>query len=79
MASVPSRPDLDCAARIPLCSARCCSFDVTLSAQDVAERKLPFASERPYMLPRAGGHCTCMDESGACTVYDHRPCAYRAY
>jgi hypothetical protein len=72
-------PDIDCAARIPLCGARCCSFDVTLSAQDVAERKLPFVIEQPYMLPRAGGRCTCMDENGACTVYDHRPGACRAY
>ena len=31
-------PDIDCASRIPLCGARCCSFEVSLSAQDVLER-----------------------------------------
>lgn len=77
---VPSA-DIDCAARIPLCGARCCSFDVTLSTQDVAERSLPFVIDQPYMLPRApeSGRCVCMDADGACTVYDRRPGACRAY
>lgn len=73
--------DIDCAARIPLCHARCCTFDVTLSAQDVAERKLPFRIDEPYMLPREPEtrRCVCMNDDGACTVYDHRPGACRAY
>lgn len=77
---VPSS-DIDCAARIPLCGARCCSFAVTLSAQDVAERSLPFAIDEPYMLPRdpGTGRCVCMDAEGACTAYDKRPGACRAY
>lgn len=77
---VPSA-DIDCAARIPLCGARCCSFDVTLSAQDVAERKLPFVIDQPYMLPRdpETKRCSCMDAEGACTVYEFRPGACRAY
>ncbi len=78
--NVPSA-DIDCAARIPLCNARCCSLEVSLSAQDVAERKLPFVLDRPYQLPRdpETGRCVCMDDGGACTVYDHRPGACRAY
>jgi hypothetical protein len=72
-------PDIDCAARIPLCGARCCSFEVTLSAQDVAERTVPFDVLRPYALPRAGGRCVCMNDDGACTIYEHRPGACRAY
>lgn len=73
--------DIDCAARIPLCHARCCTFDVTLSAQDVAEQKLPFVIDQPYMLPRdrETKRCVCMNDEGACTVYDHRPGACRAY
>lgn len=72
--------DVDCAERIPLCGARCCSFDVTLSAQDVREGKLPFQLDQPYMLPKAAdGRCGCMDASGACTVYEHRPGTCRAY
>jgi hypothetical protein len=72
-------PDIDCAARIPLCGARCCSFEVTLSAQDVAERTIPFDLTRPYALPRVDGRCVCMDATGACTVYAQRPGACRAY
>ena len=48
-------PEIDCAARIPLCGARCCSFEVTLSAQDVAERSVPFDVFKPYALPRDNG------------------------
>jgi hypothetical protein len=71
--------DIDCAARIPLCGARCCSFEVTLSAQDVAERSVPFDTMKPYALPRANGRCVCMADDGACTIYDQRPGACRAY
>lgn len=72
-------PEIDCAARIPLCGARCCSFEVTLSAQDVVERSVPFDVMRPYALPRRDGRCVCMDDAGACTIYDRRPGACRAY
>jgi hypothetical protein len=73
--------DIDCAARIPLCGARCCSFVVLLSTQDILERKLPFEIERPYELPRDPDtkKCACMDEKGACTVYDYRPGTCRVY
>lgn len=78
--AVPSA-DIDCASLIPLCGARCCGFEVTLSAQDVAERKLPFDMMQPYALPKnpETGKCACMGADGACTVYDHRPGACRAY
>jgi Fe-S-cluster containining protein len=77
---VPSA-DIDCAARIPLCRARCCSMEVTLSAQDVAEGGIPFDVTRPYALPRdpVTKRCACMDGAGACTIYEKRPGACRAY
>jgi Fe-S-cluster containining protein len=77
---VPS-PDVDCAALIPLCKARCCSMDVTLSAQDVQEGGIPFDIMQPYMLPRdpSTKRCVCMAQGGACTIYDKRPGACRAY
>ncbi|MCX5743446.1 MAG: YkgJ family cysteine cluster protein [Proteobacteria bacterium] len=75
--AIPSA-DIDCAARIPLCGGRCCSFDVTLSAQDLADH-LPFDITQPYALPRTDGRCVCMDADGACTVYANRPGACRAY
>lgn len=74
-------PDIDCASRIPLCGARCCSFDVALSKQDIVERKLPFVVERPYELPRdpVTKRCACMDDAGACTAYEVRPATCRTY
>ena len=73
--------DIDCAARIPLCGARCCGFEVTLSRQDVAEGKLPWDIDEPYVLPKlaATNLCACMDSAGACTVYEQRPGTCRAY
>lgn len=74
-------PDIDCASRIPLCGARCCSFDVALSKQDLLEKKLPFVIERPYELPRdpVTKKCACMDDAGACTAYEYRPATCRTY
>ncbi len=77
---VPSS-DIDCAARIPQCRARCCTMAVTLSAQDVAEGGIPFDIHQPYALPRdpQTQRCVCMNAEGACTIYDKRPGACRAY
>src|SRR5688572_15998837 len=74
-------PDIDCASRIPLCGARCCSFDVMLSRQDLLEQKLPFVIDEPYMLPRdpVTKKCACMDAQGKCVAYDHRPATCRTY
>jgi hypothetical protein len=77
---VPSA-DIDCATRIPLCGARCCTMDVTLSAQDVTEGGIPFDVTQPYALPRdpETKKCVCMNADGACTIYERRPGACRAY
>jgi Fe-S-cluster containining protein len=74
-------PDIDCASRIPLCGARCCSFEVALSPQDIAEKVVPFVVDRPYLLPRdpMTKKCACMDEQGACTIYAQRPATCRTY
>jgi Fe-S-cluster containining protein len=74
-------PDVDCAALIPLCGARCCGFEVVLSRQDLAEQKLPFVIDQPYVLRRdpATKRCACMDTTGGCTVYEHRPATCRTY
>ncbi len=73
-------PDIDCAARLHQCEARCCRFEVSLSPQDIADQ-IPFDLERPYALPRDpySKKCVCMDEAGACTIYDKRPASCRVY
>ena len=74
-------PDIDCASRIHLCKARCCAMEVSLSAQDVREGGIPFDLMEPYALPRdpETKQCVCMGKDGACTIYDKRPGACRAY
>lgn len=73
-------PDIDCASRLHLCEARCCRFDVTLSAQDLADG-IPWKLDEPYALPRDQytKKCACMDAAGACTVYEKRPASCRVY
>ena len=73
-------PDIDCASRIHLCEARCCRFEVALSKQDVDDG-IPWVFDEPYLLPRdpATKKCVCMDEAGACTIYEKRPASCRVY
>jgi hypothetical protein len=73
--------EIDCAARLHLCQARCCTFAVSLSPQDVREGKLRWSLHEPYLLERdrATGYCQCMDGAGGCTVYEDRPGTCRAY
>jgi hypothetical protein len=76
-----SSADIDCASRIPQCGARCCTMEVSLSAQDLAEGGIPFDILEPYALPRdpETRKCVCMNADGACTIYERRPGACRAY
>ena len=73
-------PEIDCAARIHLCEARCCRFEVSLSREDIRDN-IPFVVERPYQLPRDPytKKCACMDADGACTIYEKRPASCRVY
>jgi len=74
-------PDIDCGARVHLCGARCCSFDVLLSEQDLKEGHIPWVIDKPYELPRdrVTRTCACMDAEGTCTIYTTRPGACRQY
>src|ERR1051325_5850343 len=49
--AVPGEP-IDCESRLHLCHARCCSFQVALSRQDVAEGELAWDIDQPYRLSR---------------------------
>ncbi|MCX5740936.1 MAG: YkgJ family cysteine cluster protein [Proteobacteria bacterium] len=73
--------DVDCASRIPLCQARCCSFGVVLSRQDLEEGEVAWDIDHPYRLPRlADGYCTYIGGGdGRCTNYQHRPATCRSY
>jgi hypothetical protein len=72
---------VDCAARLHLCRAKCCSFHVELSQQDLEEGKLRWDLLEPYVLLRgADGYCRYLDrDTGRCTTYDDRPAGCRVY
>ena len=72
--------DPGCAARMHICKARCCGIDVELSAEDIAEGKLSWQLNRPYLLPKADhGQCTHLQRDGRCGAHEHRPAVCRAY
>ena len=73
--------EVDCGARIPLCGARCCGFEVTLSRQDLEEKKLGFNIDQPYTLPKdpRTKQCVHKQENGFCGVYEIRPAICRTY
>lgn len=78
--AIPSS-DVDCAERFPICRARCCKFDVTLSAQDVDEGKLQFEIDQPYVLRKhpTTGKCLHAGDNGECGAYAIRPGQCRSY
>lgn len=73
-------PDIDCAARLPLCKARCCSFTFPLSFQDLDERVVRWDYAQPYHIARGpSGYCVHNDGEHHCTVYSQRPAVCRTY
>jgi Fe-S-cluster containining protein len=72
---------IDCESRMHLCHARCCSFTVMLSRQDLAEGHLAWEIERPYRLARSpDGYCGHLGREDAhCQRYEHRPATCRSY
>jgi Putative zinc- or iron-chelating domain len=72
---------VDCESRVHLCQARCCTFSVELSRQDLEEGGLLWDIDQPYLLRReADGFCSHLDRATkACGVYQNRPAACRTY
>jgi Fe-S-cluster containining protein len=77
---VPS-PDIDCAARMHLCKARCCTLSFELSDQDLDEGGIRWELDEPYLIRHdADGYCAHIDRATlGCTVYDKRPAACRGF
>ena len=79
--AVESPQDLDCAAIMPICQARCCKLFFSLSLQDLEEGGVKWDYKNPYTIRHGeNGACVHQDESsGFCTVYDKRPGICREY
>ena len=74
-------PDIDCAALLPLCKARCCTLTVYCSAQDLDERVVQWDYGRPYQIrKRDDGYCAHSEPASLrCTIYRQRPAVCRTY
>jgi len=74
-------PEIDCAARLPLCHARCCGINFPLSEQDLNERVVRWDYARPYRIAKGeGGYCVHNDpDDRRCTIYEARPAFCRRY
>jgi hypothetical protein len=79
--SVGPLPDIDCAALMPLCKARCCTLTVWCSTQDLDERVVQWDYSRPYQIRRReDGYCAhSQPETYRCTIYGQRPAVCRTY
>lgn len=78
--AVTELPQIDCAARLHLCKARCCSFTFSLSFQDLDEGVVRWEYGRPYRIrKRPDGMCVHNDGGCACSVYAQRPYVCRTY
>ncbi|MBC7236692.1 MAG: YkgJ family cysteine cluster protein [Chloroflexi bacterium] len=72
---------INCAERLPLCKAKCCTFSFYLTEQDLDEGIVRWDYRRPYWIRRrADGYCThCDPLTHRCGIHAHRPYVCRAY
>ncbi len=69
-----------CLELLPICQARCCTFDVPLGTQDLEEGVLRWDEGAPYLLAHDdAGRCAYQSADHSCTVYAERPAVCRAY
>jgi Fe-S-cluster containining protein len=73
--------EVDCAARMHVCHAVCCTLRFALSADEVEAGHARWDLGDPYFIRQEADHlCTHNDrETGSCTIYEHRPAICRRY
>jgi Fe-S-cluster containining protein len=77
----PATVEIDCAARLHLCHARCCTFMFYLTYQDLEEGVARWDYGNPYWIKhRDDGYCVHFDpESRGCAIHARRPHVCRLY
>ena len=73
--------EIDCASRIHLCQARCCTFKFYLTKQDLDERVARWDYGNPYWInQKPDGYCAHSDsQTRACAIHARRPHVCRVY
>ena len=79
-ADEPDTP-VDCAARMHICKAVCCSLRFPLSPSEIETGAVKWDLGHPYLIRHSDqGYCVHNDrETGACGVYEQRPHVCRTY
>lgn len=72
---------IDCAARLPLCRAVCCTFRFYVTPQDLDEGIVKWDYGHPYWIRRReDGFCVHFDtDSSMCKIHDNRPFTCRVF
>jgi Fe-S-cluster containining protein len=72
---------IDCASRVHLCHARCCTFAFYLTEQDLDEGIVRWDYGRPYWIQTGeNGYCAhCEPGTLRCRIHQYRPYVCRAY
>jgi Fe-S-cluster containining protein len=72
---------VNCAERMHICHAVCCTLDFALSQEEVESGTVKWDLGRPYYIRHEeDGHCSHWDASStSCTIYDRRPSVCRNY
>jgi Fe-S-cluster containining protein len=78
---IRDHPPINCAERVHLCKAACCTLRFPLSRQDVEEGVVRWDFGRPYWnLVSKSGYCVhCSPEKRSCEVYENRPGPCRSF
>lgn len=72
---------IDCASRIEICKAKCCTFNFYLTDQDLDEGVARWDYGRPYWIQkRSDAYCVhCDPTTRTCRIHQHRPYVCRNY
>ena len=72
---------IDCASRIEICKAKCCTFNFYLTDQDLDEGVARWDYGRPYWIQkRSDAYCVhCHPSTRRCQIHEHRPYVCRSY
>jgi len=71
----------DCAERLPICKAVCCSFVFAITKEEVQKGHIQWNPKRPYFIKReADGYCPHLNrETCVCDIWDERGQRGRKY
>jgi Fe-S-cluster containining protein len=77
----PDTVIIDCASRVHICKAKCCTFNFYLTDQDLDEGIVKWDYGRPYWIRKRGdGYCVhCEPGTWRCRIHSYRPYVCRTY